>query len=248
MVFIKGVILAGGVAKRLFPLTLVINKHLLPVYNRPMIYFPLRTLKSAGIKDILIITGGSHAGSIFNHLGSGKDFGVKFTYRVQDEPGGIPQAIGLAEEFVGNDKFVSINGDNILTHSIKPFVDAFEKGKEEARILLYKGTTEQAKKSGVAVLKGDNVKELIEKPLVPPSTMISIGVYMYTPGVFDVIRPLKPSVRGETEITHVNTHYLKKGTLKASVIDGNWLDAGTIEELHETNNKIKELTEKGELD
>ena len=239
----KGIILAGGMAKRLFPLTTVVNKHLLPVYDKPMIYYPLETLKSADITDIMIITGTYHAGEIFNHFGSGKNFGVKFTYRVQDEAGGIPQAISLAEDFVGNDKFVSINGDNILTRPIKKFVEEFEKGKEEARILLYKGTLEQAKKSGIAVLKGDKVVELVEKPQNPPSTMISIGVYMYTPDVFDVIRPLRPSARGETEITHVNTHYLKKGTLKASVIEGDWLDAGTIDELWEANAKIKELKE-----
>ncbi len=241
----KGIILAGGVAKRLFPLTKVINKHILPVYDRPMLYYPLETLKSAGINDIMIVTGTHHSGEIFNHFGSGKDFGVKFTYRVQDEAGGIPQAISLAEDFVGTDKFVSINGDNILTHSIKKFVDEFGKGKEEARILLYKGTEEQAKKSGIAVIaKQGNVKELIEKPHVPPSTMISIGVYMYTPDVFKVIRPLRPSARGETEITHVNSHYLKKGTLKASVIEGEWLDAGTIDELWESNVRMKEISEK----
>ncbi len=209
-----------------------------------MIYYPIETLKSAGIKDILVITGTHHAGAIFNLLGSGKDFGVNFTYRVQDEAGGIPSAIGLAEGFVGNDKFVSINGDNILTHSIKSFVNEFEKGNEGARILLYNGTVEQAKKSGVAVLKGDKVLELIEKPLDPPSTMISIGVYMYTSKVFDVIKTLKPSARGETEITHVNTHYLKKGSLKANVIEGEWLDAGTVEELLESNIKLKKLAEK----
>jgi len=209
-----------------------------------MIYYPLQTLKSAGITNIMIVTGTHHAGTIFNHFGSGKDFGVKFTYRVQDEAGGIPQAISLAEDFVGKDKFVSINGDNILTHSIKKFVEEFEKGQEEARILLYKGTTEQAKKSGIAVLKGDNVAELIEKPQQPASTMISIGVYMYAPNVFDVIRPLRPSARGETEITHVNTHYLKKGTLKASIIEGEWLDAGTIDELWESNMRMREIKQK----
>lgn len=237
----KGVILAGGTGSRLHPLTLTTNKHLLPVYDKPMIYYPMETLKSAGIKDIMVVTGTHHAGAIFNLLGSGKDFGVKFTYRVQDEAGGIPQAVSLAEDFVGKDKFVSINGDNILTRPIKKFVEEFEKGKEQARILLYKGNAGQAKKSGIAVLKGDSVAELIEKPSVPTSTMISIGVYMYTPDVFDVIRPLKPSARGETEITHVNTHYLKKGTLKASIIDGEWLDAGTIDELWESNMKMKEI-------
>ena len=243
----KGVILAGGMAKRLFPLTKVVNKHLLPVYNKPMIYYPLETLKGAGITDIMIITGTHHAGEIFNHFGSGKDFGVNFTYRVQDIAGGIPQAIGLTEDFVGDDKFVSVNGDNILTHPIKSFVDEFETGNEKARILLYEGTEEQAKKSGVAVVDDQgNVKELIEKPPEPPSHMVSIGVYMYTPDVFDIIRPLKPSARGETEITHVNTQYLNQNSLKANVIEGEWLDAGTVEELWESNMKIKKLLEKGQ--
>ena len=237
----KGVILAGGKATRLYPLTEVTNKHLLPVFDKPMIFYPIETLKSAGIKDILVITGPAHGGAIFSLLGSGKKFGVSFTYKIQDEPAGIPSAIGLAEDFVGNDKFVAINGDNILTHSIKRFVDDFEKGDEEARILLYKGTIEQARKSGVAVLNDDNVIRLVEKPENPPSIMISIGINMYSPSAFDVIRKLMPSARNETEITELNGYFLKKGTLKAGVIDGTWLDAGTIEELLEANIKMYEL-------
>jgi glucose-1-phosphate thymidylyltransferase len=237
----KGVILAGGTATRLRPLTDVTNKHLLPVYDKPMIFYPIETLKSAGVKDILVITSPHHGGAIFSLLGSGKKFGVNFTYKIQDEPSGIPSAIVLAEDFVGSDKFIVINGDNILTHSIKPFVDAFEKGDEEARILLYKGTAEQAKKSGIAVLHGDKVIKLIEKPDSPESTMISIGVNMYKPSVFAIIKSLKPSKRGETEITELNSHFLSKGTLKASVIEGEWMDAGTTEELFEANRKIKDL-------
>lgn len=244
MTKIRGIILAGGAGSRLLPLTSVCNKHLLPVYNKPMIYYPIETLKSAGITDIMVITGTHHAGAIFQLLGSGKDYGVNFTYRVQDIAGGIPSAIGLAKDFVGNDKFVSINGDNILTESIKPFVEAFGKGKEKARILLYPGTTEQAKKSGIAVTKGEKVLDLIEKPQNPPSTLISIGVYMYTPEVFDVIQTLKPSARGETEITEVNKHFLKQNALVASTIRGHWLDAGTVDELWESNTKIKALIEK----
>lgn len=234
----KGVILAGGTASRLYPLTKVTNKHLLPVYHKPMIFYPIETLKTAGIKDILIITSHHHAGAIFSLLGSGKDFGTNFTYKIQDEASGIPSAIGLAEDFVGNDKFVVINGDNILTCPIKNIVDEFENGDEEARILLYRGNIEQAKKSGIAVIDGDKVKELIEKPQDPPSTMISIGVNMYKPSVFDAIRQLKPSKRGETEITELNDHFLKKNSLKASVIEGDWLDAGTIDELLEANIKL----------
>ena len=236
----KGIILAGGTGKRLFPLTAVVNKHLLPVYDKPMIYYPIKTLKEAGIKDILVITGTYHAGEIFSHLGSGKDFGVRFTYRVQDEAGGIPQAIALAEQFVDRDKFVSINGDNILFDNIRPVVKEFEKGNEESRILLYKGTREQCQKSGVAVLEGDKVVKVVEKPKEPPSDWISIGVYMYTPHVFEIIKKLKPSARGELEISDVHNAYIKRGTLKASKLSKQWLDAGTIEELMEANKKVEE--------
>lgn len=231
----KGVILAGGTGSRLSPLTKVTNKHLLPVYNKPMIYYPLAALKSAGVEKIMVITGTYHAGAIFSLLGSGKDFGVKFTYRVQDESGGIPSAISLAEDFVDNDKFISINGDNIIFESIAPFAQEFEKGSEEARILLYEGTKEEAQKSGVAVMARDIVIDLVEKPKEPPSNLISIGIYMYTAGVFEIIKTLKPSARGETEITEVNREYLKRGTLKASQLKGKWLDAGDFEDLMHAN-------------
>lgn len=237
----KGVILAGGKATRLYPLTEVTNKHLLPVFDKPMIFYPIETLKTAGVKDILVITSPEHGGAIFSLLGSGRKFGVNFTYRIQDEPAGIPSAIGLAEDFVGNDKFIAINGDNILTHSIQRFVEEFERGDEEARILLYNGTIGQAKKSGVAILEGDKVIKLIEKPENPPSTMISIGVNMYNPSAFQFIKSLTPSKRNETEITELNGYFLKKGTLRASVIEGNWLDAGTKQELLEANIKMFEL-------
>lgn len=214
---------------------------MLPVYDKPMIFYPIETLRTAGIKDILVITSPHHGGAVFSLLGSGKDFGVNFTYKIQDEPSGLPSAIALAEDFVGKDKFAVIFGDNILTHPIAKHAKEFEDGDEEARIFLYNGTVEQARKSGVAMLNGDKVIDLIEKPENPPSTMISIGVNMYTPAAFDVIRMLKPSARGETEITHLNGHFLRKGTLKASIIEGHWLDAGTIEELLEANIRLKEL-------
>lgn len=206
-----------------------------------MIFYPVETLRDAGIREILVITSPHHGGAIFSLLGSGKDFGVSFTYKIQEEPSGIPSAIGLAEDFVGKDKFVVINGDNILTHPIKNFVKEFENGKEDARILLYRGTAEQARKSGVAVLEGDTVVKLVEKPPEPESTMISIGVNMYTHSAFGVIKSLRPSERGETEITELNGHFLKAGSLKASVINGHWFDAGTIEELLEANIKAKSL-------
>lgn len=242
----KGLILAGGTGARLGWLTKTTNKHLLPIYDKPMIFYPLQILKDAGITDIMVVTGTHHAGAIFQLLGSGKEFGVKFTYRVQDEAGGIPQAIGLTEDFVGNHKFVSVNGDNILFESIHQAVQEFEKGNEEARIFLYNGTREEAQKSGVAVLDGDKVTKLIEKPQEPPSHWISIGVLMFTPDVFKIIKTLKPSARGELEITDVQNHYIQKGTLKANKLKSEWLDAGTVDDLLETNRRVFELHKAGQ--
>lgn len=236
----KGVILAGGNGTRLRPLTSVTNKHLLPIYDKPMIYYPLQTLKDAGINDILIITGGDHAGAIFKLLGSGKDYGVHFTYRVQDTAGGLPHAIALAENFVGNDKFVSINGDNVLSDSIKEHVNAFANGKEQSHILLFNTTIEEAQKAGVAVMENGKIARFIEKPKDPPSTLISTGVYMYTSDVFHIIRRLKPSQRGELEITDLHNHYLQHNSLQTSTISGDWLDAGTIDELERANRVVKE--------
>ena len=237
----KGVILAGGTGSRLLPLTKVTNKHLLPIYNKPMIYYPIETLKRIGIKEILVVTGTHHAGNIFSLLGSGKEFGVNFTFKVQDEAGGIPQAIGLAKEFVGESKFISINGDNIVFDNIAAFAEEFKNGNEEARILLYETTREEAKKAGVALLDGDKVLKIVEKPANPPSNLVSIGILMFTPGVFDIIKTLKPSARGELEIADVQNEYIKRGTLKASTFSGIWLDAGSIEELSRVNKEVANM-------
>ncbi|MEM4256842.1 MAG: sugar phosphate nucleotidyltransferase [Candidatus Diapherotrites archaeon] len=234
----KGVILAGGTGSRLRPLTIVTNKHLLPIYDKPMIYYPIETLKKAGITDIMVITGTAHAGDVFSLLGSGRNFGVKFTFKVQDEAGGIPQAISLAEDFVGNDKFVSINGDNILFEDITGFVKEFERGKEKSRVLIYETTKEEARKAGVAIMKGNKVIEVIEKPKEPPTNFVVIGVYMYTKDVFDVIRTLKPSQRGELEIVDVHNHYIKQNSLVASKLTKEWLDAGSFDELLRANNIV----------
>lgn len=236
----KGVILAGGRGTRLKPLTSVVNKHLLPIYDKPMIYYPIETLKKAGIKDILVITGTEHAGDVFSLLGSGKDFGVNFTFRVQDEAGGLPQAIGLAKEFVGSERFVSINGDNILFDDIGPFVREFEKGKEKSRILLYETTPEEAAKAGVAMLDGEKVVKVVEKPKVPPTNWVVVGVYMYTPQVFDVIKTLKPSARGELEISDLHNYYIKDKSLAAGKLRNEWLDAGSFDELLRVNNMVSE--------
>ena len=165
---------------------------------------------------------------------------MHFTYRVQDTAGGLPHAIALAENFVGNEKFVSINGDNILSDSIRPHADAFDKGSEDARVLLFETTVDEAKKMGVAVLEGEKVTKLIEKPANPPSNWASIGVYFFKPGVFDIIRTLKPSARGELEITDIHNTYIQQGSLAASRITGEWLDAGSFDELARANKIVKE--------
>jgi glucose-1-phosphate thymidylyltransferase len=237
----KGVILAGGTGSRMMHLTKVTNKHLLPIYDKPMIYYPIETLKKAGIRDVLVITGTHHAGAIFALLGSGKDFGMNFTFRIQDEAGGIPQAIALAKEFVGNDKFVSINGDNILFDDISQIIEEYQNGTEEARILLYETTTEEARKAGVAELDGERVVKIIEKPESPPTNFVSIGVLMFNPGVFDIIDTLKPSARGELEISDVQNEYIRRGTLKASKLGGTWLDAGDVDELNRVSHHVSKL-------
>ncbi|HIH09592.1 MAG TPA: NTP transferase domain-containing protein [Candidatus Diapherotrites archaeon] len=235
----KGVILAGGNGTRLLPLTRSTNKHLLPIYDKPMIYYPIETLKKAGITEILVITGTGHAGAIFSLLGSGKEFGVNFTFRVQEEAGGLPQAIDLAKGFVGEDKFVAINGDNILFDDIAPFIREFEKREDErSRILLYKTTTQEARKAGVAVLEGDKVTKVIEKPKNPPTNWVAVGVYMYTPHVFEVIKSLKPSGRGELEITDIHNYYIKMNALMASKLTKDWLDAGSFDELLRANSIV----------
>ena len=240
----KGVILAGGTGSRLKPLTTVTNKHLLPIYDKPMIFYPIETLKKAGITEILVITGTNHAGDIFTLLGSGKEFGVHFTFRVQDEAGGLPHAIALAEGFVGSEKFVSINGDNILFDDIGPFVREFEKGNEKSRILLFETTKEEAQKAGVAVLEGDRVEKVVEKPKDPPTNFVAVGVYMYTPDVFLQIRKLKPSARGELEISDIHNYYINEGSLKASKLKKGWLDAGSFDELLRANRIVGEKGEK----
>jgi glucose-1-phosphate thymidylyltransferase len=233
---LKGVILAGGTGSRLSPLTDVTNKHLLPIYNKPMIYYPIETLKSAGIKDILVITGKDHAGDVFKLLGSGKNFGVNFTFKVQDEAGGLPQAIGLAADFAHDSKFVSINGDNIVFEGINEMAKEFEESDDLSKVLLYEGTKEEAMQAGVAVLDGEGkVTEVIEKPQSPPTNEIVIGVYFYTPDVFEVIKGLKPSARGEFEIADLHNHYIEQGKLSASKLTKHWLDAGTIDELAGVN-------------
>lgn len=229
----KGVILAGGTGSRLYPLTKVTNKHLLPVGRYPMIYHAIANLASAGISEVLIVTGTEHMGDVVGLLGSGRSFGMEFTYRVQDEAGGIAQALGLAEAFVGNDRCVVVLGDNIFQHSIAPHVERFAKQKEGERVLLKE--VHDPQRFGVAAIEGGRVIEIEEKPAKPKSNYAVTGVYMYDSRVFEIIHTLRPSARGELEITDVNNAYLRKGLLEYDVVDGWWTDAGTPESLATAN-------------
>lgn len=229
----KGIVLAGGTGSRLFPLTKVTNKHLLPVGKYPMIYHPVFKLKEAGIDEILIVTGVDHMGDVVNLLGSGKDFGVRFTYKVQDEAGGIAQALGLAQHFVGNDKCVIILGDNIFRKDITEFVKNFEKQEKGAKILIK--SVNDPHRFGVAELSGDKIISIEEKPKNPKSNFAVTGIYMYDNDVFSIIKILKPSGRGELEITDVNNEYIKQGTMTYDVLDSWWTDAGTFDSLIRAN-------------
>ncbi len=225
----KGVVLAGGTGSRLFPLTKVTNKHLLPVGREPMIFHPVKKLIGAGMTEILIVTGVDHMGDVVNLLGSGKDFDCRFTYKVQDEAGGIAQALGLAENFAGKDSICVILGDNIFQDDLGPFAQRFAKQKKGARIVLKQVSDPQ--RFGVADVKGDRILGIAEKPKAPKSDLAVTGIYFYDAQVFDLIRRLKPSARGELEITDVNNGYLAKKQLRFETFQGWWTDAGTFESL-----------------
>ncbi|MFA6036319.1 MAG: sugar phosphate nucleotidyltransferase [Candidatus Micrarchaeia archaeon] len=227
----RGVILAGGEGTRLRPLTYVTNKHLLPVYDKPMIYYPINTLLAAGIKDILIVTGKESAGDFMKMLGSGHDIGCRLTYRLQDGSGGIAQALSLAEDFIGEHKFAVILGDNILDANEASEIGSFAKSAKEEAVVFLKEVPD-ANRFGVAELKDNKIASIVEKPAKPKSNLAVIGLYLYSPNVFEVIRTLKPSARGEYEITDVNNHYVKKGTLGHRIVKGGWTDAGTFESLY----------------
>lgn len=239
----KGVVLAGGLGKRLYPLTKVTNKHLLPVYNKPMIFYPLITLVEAGIKDILIVTGGNSAGDFLRLLGNGRNFGLSHLHYVyQEGEKGIADALSLAESFAGGDKIVVILGDNIVEKSIKKEVEIFEKQEKGARILLKE--VENPERFGVAEIKDGKIVRIIEKPKNPPSNLIVTGIYMYDNQVFDIIRTLVPSERGELEITDVNNEYLRRGQLTYGILEGWWTDAGTFDSLLKANILVSEMEKK----
>lgn len=229
----KGIILAGGTGSRLYPLTKVTNKHLLPVANYPMIYHPIFKLKQAGIEDILIVTGKEHMGDVVNLLGSGYEFGLKFTYKVQDQAGGIAQALGLAEHFVGDDRCVVLLGDNIFGDDINVYVQNFSRQETGAKILIK--AVEDPERYGVAELQGDHILSIEEKPQQPKSNYCVTGIYMYDSKVFEIIRTLQPSGRGELEITDVNNAYIRAGNLTFDILESWWTDAGTFDSLLKAN-------------
>jgi len=233
----KGIILAGGTGSRLFPLTKVTNKHLLPVGREPMIFHPVRKLTAAGIEEILVVTGVEHMGDVVTLLGSGKDFGCRFTYKVQDEAGGIAQALGLAENFAGQELICAILGDNIFADDIRAYLKAFREQGRGARLLLKQ--VHDPQRYGVAEVDGSRVVRIVEKPKKPKSDLAVVGIYFYDSQVFDIIRTLKPSARGELEITDVNNHYLRAGTLQCDRLQGWWTDAGTFESLAAANELVR---------
>ena len=237
----KGVILAGGSGSRLYPCTKVTNKHLLNVYDKPMIYYPLNTLLKADVKDILIISGPEYAGHFLRLLGSGKDFKAKFTYEIQEGSLGIANALSLAEDFVDNNKFVTILGDNIFEDDISSFVNKFMKEKNGAKILLKKADAPE--RFGVAEIKNGKLVGIEEKPKKPKSNLIVTGCYMYDSSVFKIIKKLKPSRRGEYEISEVNNEYIKRNSISYSILKGFWSDAGTFSSLHKAAEFMMEKIE-----
>jgi len=244
----KGIVLAGGLATRLRPLTWVTNKHLLPIYNQPMIYYPIKSMVKAGIKEVLISTSPDHAGDFANLLKDGSEFGLHFYYSIQNNPkGGIANAIGLAEDFAENEKVLVILGDNIFSHNLKPMIKEFEK-QEKGAIVYGVKMSDTAKQYGVIELNNKNeVLSIEEKPDHPKSNIAQVGIYMYDNRVFDLIKKLKPSTRGELEVTDLNNLYLKEGTLKCHLLDW-WVDAGTsYDELLRANNLVAEKIRNDEL-
>jgi glucose-1-phosphate thymidylyltransferase len=234
----KGVVLAGGLGTRLHPLTKITNKHLLPVYDKPMVYYPIQALVNAGITDILIVTGGNHSGDFLTLLGNGKEFGLQhLNYTYQEGEGGIAEALRLAEYFAAGGKICVILGDNILERSIGGAVAAFRDQARGAKILLKE--VPDPERFGVPELRGDRVVRIVEKPKNPPSRYAVTGVYMYDARVFEFIRELRPSDRGELEITDVNNAYIESGDLTWDVLEGWWTDAGTFPSLFRASELVR---------
>jgi glucose-1-phosphate thymidylyltransferase len=233
---VKGIVLAGGTGSRLYPLTKVTNKHLLPVGKEPMIFHPIKKFLEAEIREIMIITGTEHMGDVVGLLGSGKDFNCEFTYRVQDQAGGIAQALGLCEAFVGGDRCCVILGDNIFESSLSAGVKRFKEQPGGAALFLKE--VHDPQRYGVATVQGEKITKIVEKPKAPESSLAVTGIYMYDASVFTIVRTLKPSGRGELEITDVNNAYLEKGQLTWSKLDGYWTDAGTFDSWKHANDLV----------
>ncbi|NRA96526.1 MAG: NTP transferase domain-containing protein [Planctomycetes bacterium] len=233
----KGVILAGGLGTRLHPLTRVTNKHLLPVWDKPMIHYPIRCLVAAGIDDILLVTGGNAAGDFLKLLGNGKEFGLKhLNYTYQEGEGGIAEALGLAEHFAEGEKICVVLGDNIIERNIRKAADDFRASDGGAKILLKE--VPDPERFGVAELDGDQVVAIEEKPENPKTNLAVIGIYMYDARVFEIIQILEPSGRGELEITDVNNAYINEGRMTYEILDGWWTDAGTFDSLHRASTRV----------
>ena len=233
----RGVVLAGGLGTRLLPLTKVTNKHLLPVYDRPMVYYPLQTLANAGVQEIMLVTGGNSAGDFLRLLGNGKEFGLKrLNYTYQEGEGGIADALRLAEHFADGEPVCVMLGDNIIEGNIVAAAQSFRQQQKGAKILLKE--VKDPQRFGVPVLDGRRVVKIEEKPANPRSSYAVTGVYFYDASVFDIIKTLKPSGRGELEITDVNNAYIAAGTLTWDVLEGWWTDAGTIESLYLANQLV----------
>ncbi len=225
----KGVVLAGGLGTRLRPLTRITNKHLLPIYKKPMIYYPIEMLAQAGITDVMIVTGGNNAGDFLRLIANGKEFGLtRIHYTYQEGEGGIAEALGLTKDFVEDDKVVVVLGDNILEKGIKKGVAAFAEQQKGARVFLTQ--VDNPSEYGIAQLDDGKIVRIIEKPQDPPTNLAVVGVYMYPPDVFDVVETLEPSARGELEITDVNNAYIQRGELEYELVDGFWIDAGESHE------------------
>ena len=240
---IKGVILAGGLGTRMHPLTLATNKHLLPIWNKPMVYYPIQTLVDCGIKDIMLVTGGNNAGDFLRLLGNGKQFGLKrIEYTYQRGEGGIADALKLAEDFADGAKIVVMLGDNIVEKPITKFVKKFQKQKNGARILIKK--VPDPERFGVVEFKKGKIIKIAEKPKNPKTSYAVTGIYMYDSSVFEIARSLKPSKRGELEITDVNNAYIKMNKMYYDILPGFWTDSGTFESLLRANNLVARKSEK----
>lgn len=241
----KGVVLAGGLGTRLRPLTKVVNKQLLPVYDRPLVYYPIETLLTAGLRDILIISGPEHSGDLLNQLGSGREFGARFTYEIQERPEGLAHALGLAEDFADGGPVAMILGDNIYTDDVSRAIANF---REPGAVIFLKEVPDP-ERFGVPEIRQGRVVRIVEKPTQPPSPYCVTGLYVYDGTVFDIVRRLKPSARGEYEITDVNNTYIARGQLGYEILTGKWIDAGTFDSLLKASTIVAKLRrQKSRLD